>query len=149
MVLHGQGVAKTLQEIPSLDATLKRIDDIVNNDVEMEGPLSEQSTIIVIDTNILLEFLDILQTFVLDIEQQKLPVLLIIPGVVIYELDSQKNRDGLSWFARRASTWLLSKVKERRTVKGQALGETCKASRNWKKREPGEVELQGRREDDH
>ncbi|KIO12699.1 hypothetical protein M404DRAFT_959495 [Pisolithus tinctorius Marx 270] len=138
MVLHGQGVAKTLQEIPALDATLKRIDDIVNNDVEMEGSLSEQSTIIVIDTNILLEFLDVLQTFVLDIEQQKLPVLLIIPGVVIYELDSLKNRDGLSWFARRASTWLLSKVKERRTVKGQALGETCKASRNWKKREPGE-----------
>lgn len=104
----------------------------------MQEALSEQSTIIVVDTNILLEFLDVLQTFVSEIEQQGLPVLLIIPGVVIYELDSQKNRDGLSWFARRASTWLLRKVKERRTVKGQALEETCKASGNWKKREPGE-----------
>ncbi|KAI6003749.1 PIN domain-containing protein [Pisolithus albus] len=127
-----------VQEIPALDATLKRIDDIANADVEMQEALSEQSTIIVVDTNILLEFLDVLQTFVSEIEQQALPVLLIIPGVVIYELDSQKNRDGLSWFARRASTWLLGKVKERRTVKGQALEETCKASRNWKKREPGE-----------
>ncbi|KAI6130427.1 PIN domain-containing protein [Pisolithus croceorrhizus] len=104
----------------------------------MQDALSEQSTIIVVDTNILLEFLDVLQTFVSEIEQRGLPVVLIIPGVVIYELDSQKNRDGLSWFARRASTWLLRKVKERRSVKGQALEETCKASRNWKKREPGE-----------
>lgn len=32
-------------------------------------------------------------------------------------------------------------VKERRTVRGQSLEETCRASRNWKKREPGEVGL--------
>ncbi|KAI6047417.1 PIN domain-containing protein [Pisolithus marmoratus] len=138
-VLHGaSNNVNAVQEVPVLDATLKRIDDIANTDVEMQGPLSEQSTIIVVDTNVLLEFLDVLQTFVSEIERHGLPVLLIIPGVVIYELDSQKNRDGLSWFARRASTWLLSKVKERRTVKGQALEETCKASRNWKKKEPGE-----------
>lgn len=47
----------------------------------------------------------------------------------------QKNRERLSWFARRASSWLLKKVKERRSVKGQALNETCKASGNWKKRD--------------
>lgn len=139
MVLHRMSNnINAVQEIPALDATLKRIDDISNADVEMQEALSEQSTIIVVDTNILLEFLDVLQTFVSEIEQQGLPVLLIIPGVVIYELDSQKNRDGLSWFARRASTWLLRKVKERRTVKGQALEETCKVSGNWKKREPDE-----------
>jgi hypothetical protein len=51
----------------------------------------------------------------------------------------QKNRDGLAWFARRASSWLLKKVKERRTVKGQTHEETCKASGNWKVRVPGEV----------
>jgi len=51
----------------------------------------------------------------------------------------QKNRERLSWFARRASTWLLKKVKERRSVKGQALDETCKKSGNWKTRERGQV----------
>ena len=51
----------------------------------------------------------------------------------------QKNRDGLAWFARRASAWLLRKVKERTIVKGQANEETCKASRNWKIKDPGEV----------
>ena len=53
--------------------------------------------------------------------------------------NSQKNRDKLSWFARRASTWLLKKVKERRSVKAQALNETCKSSGNWKTEERGEV----------
>lgn len=88
MVLHRiSNNINAVQEIPALDATLKRIDDISNADVEMQEALSEQSTVIVVDTNILLEFLDVLQTFVSEIEQQGLPVLLIIPGVVIYELD--------------------------------------------------------------
>jgi hypothetical protein len=51
----------------------------------------------------------------------------------------QKNRDGLAWFARRASGWLLKKVKERKTVKGQAREETCKRSGNWKDKDPGDV----------
>ncbi|KAF9226571.1 hypothetical protein BS17DRAFT_794064 [Gyrodon lividus] len=127
----------TATETSQLDATLQSIDEIANADVEMQGPLAEQLTIIVLDTNILLEFLDIVQMFVSEVEQQQLPVLLIIPGAVIYELDGQKNRNGLSWFARRASTWLLKRVKEKRSVKGQALDETCKPSGNWKKREPG------------
>jgi len=143
-----------------LFATLQRIDEFSNKDVEMQvrfhvyrnalptfvtkvrtrycnpqGPLSEELTIFVLDTNILLEFLEVIQAFVSEVEEQGLPVLLVIPGVVIYELDGQKNREGLSWFARRASTWLLKKVKERRSVKGQALDETCKPSRNWKKRD--------------
>ncbi|KAH7914223.1 PIN domain-containing protein [Hygrophoropsis aurantiaca] len=121
----------------NLHATLQSIDAFTNRDVEMQGPLSEESTIVVLDTNILLEFLDVIQTFVDEIEAQNLPVFIIIPGAVIYELDGQKNRDGLAWFARRASTWLLKKVKERKSVKGQTLNETCKPSGNWKKREPG------------
>ncbi|KAF8450567.1 PIN domain-containing protein [Boletus edulis BED1] len=121
-----------------LDATLRSIDEITNMDVEMQVPVTEQWAIVVLDTNILLEFLDIIQTFVSEAEQQRLPVLIIIPGAVIHELDVQKNRDGLSWLARRASTWLLKKVKERKSVKGQALDETCKSSGNWKMRERGE-----------
>jgi hypothetical protein len=52
-----------------------------------QGPLSEELTIVVLDTNILLEFLDVIQGFVSEVEEQGLPVLLVIPGVVIYELD--------------------------------------------------------------
>jgi len=43
------------------------------------------------------------------------------------------------WLARRASSWLLSKVKERRTVKVQAHEETCKASGSWNRRDRDEV----------
>jgi len=121
-----------------LNATLRSIDELTNMDVEMQVPLTERWAIIVLDTNILLGFLDIIQTFVSEAEQQGLPVLIIIPGAVIHELDIQKNRNNLSWFARRASTWLLKKVKERRSVKGQALNETCKSSGNWKVKEQRE-----------
>ncbi|EIW82098.1 hypothetical protein CONPUDRAFT_81645 [Coniophora puteana RWD-64-598 SS2] len=130
-----------------LHDTLRRIDEIANKDVEMQAPLSENLSIVVLDTNILLEYLDVVRKFVEEVESQNIPVLLIIPGAVIYELDGQKNRDGLSWFARRASTWLLKKVKERKCVKGQALDETCKPSRNWKKREIGESSWDERRND--
>jgi rRNA-processing protein FCF1 len=44
-------------------------------------------TVVVLDTNILLDYLDVIQAFVAEIEEQGLPVLIIIPGVVIYELD--------------------------------------------------------------
>ncbi|KAF8076505.1 PIN domain-containing protein [Lyophyllum atratum] len=122
-----------------LHATLRRIDQLANEDVEMQAPLSESSTFVVIDTNILLHHFDVITQFLEDVERQSLPVIVVIPGIVIYELDGQKNRDSLAWFARRASAWLLKKVKERKTVKGQANEETCKASGNWKIRVPGEM----------
>ncbi|KAG5724949.1 Transcriptional protein swt1 [Termitomyces sp. T112] len=122
-----------------LHATLQRIDQLANQDVEMTAPLSESSTFLILDTNILLHHFDVLSQFVDDAEKHSLPIVVVIPGVVVYELDGQKNRDGLAWFARRASTWLLEKIKERRMVKGQANEETCKRSGNWKIRVPGEV----------
>lgn len=137
----GNGDFKHTPSPPSthLFETLKSIDEFSNSltlrDVEMQAPLSEELTVVVLDTNILLDYLDVIQVFVTEVEERELPVLIIIPGVVIYELDGQKNRERLSWFARRASSWLLKKVKERRSVKGQALNETCKASGNWKKRD--------------
>jgi len=137
----GNGDFKHTPSPPSthLFETLKSIDEFSNSltlrDVEMQAPLSEELTVVVLDTNILLDYLDVNQVFVTEVEERGLPVLIIIPGVVIYELDGQKNRERLSWFARRASSWLLKKVKERRSVKGQALNETCKASGNWKKRD--------------
>ncbi|KAG6869287.1 hypothetical protein C0993_000040 [Termitomyces sp. T159_Od127] len=122
-----------------LHATLRRIDQLANQDVEMTAPLFENATFLVLDTNILLHHLDVLSQFVDDAERHSLPIIVIIPGIVVYELDGQKNRDGLAWFARRASTWLLEKIQERKIVKGQSNEETCKSSGNWKIRVPGEV----------
>ncbi|KAG6856339.1 hypothetical protein H0H87_005457 [Tephrocybe sp. NHM501043] len=122
-----------------LHATLQRIDELANQDVEMQAPLSESSNFLVLDTNILIHHFDVITQFVDDAERHAFPVVVVIPGAVVYELDGQKNREGLAWFARRASTWLLEKIKERKMVKGQANEETCKASRNWKIKVPGEV----------
>jgi len=122
-----------------LHSTLQQIDHLANEDVEMQSPLSEYATFLVTDTNILLHHLEVLAQFVDEVERGSLPVIVVVPGAVIYELDGQKNRDGLAWFARRETSWLLQKIKERRSVKGQAHEETCKSTGNWKIREPGEI----------
>jgi len=54
----------------------------------LEAPLSEGSTYLVVDTNILLQYFDVFRRFVEDAESYKLPVIVVIPGVVIYELDA-------------------------------------------------------------
>ena len=51
----------------------------------------------------------------------------------------QKEQPKLMWLARRASSWLLAKLKERRTVKVQAHEETCKKSGSWNRRDRDEV----------
>ncbi|KAH9045541.1 PIN domain-containing protein [Lactarius pseudohatsudake] len=113
------------------DATLRRVDEVINQDVEMQAgcihrPLAVEVFYLVVDTNILLHQLDALQQFVIDIEHHlPLTLQIVIPGIVISELDRQKTRDDkVAWAARLASTWLLEKVKERRFVKGQTHEET-------------------------
>lgn len=86
-----------------LHAELQRIDDLIN-DVEMQvslnsclprrsfqslcqGPLSEELTFIVLDTNIVLHHLEAIDRFINDIQNIGLPVMIIVPGVVINELD--------------------------------------------------------------
>lgn len=64
-----------------------------------------------------------------------------MPFILVSSLTRQKKRDGMAWFARRASAWLLKKVKERKSIRGQANEETCKSTRNWKIKEPGEVSV--------
>ena len=53
----------------------------------LQGPLSEELTFIVLDTNIVLHYLEVIDHFITDIETLSLPVMVIIPGVVINELD--------------------------------------------------------------
>lgn len=121
-----------------LCSTIQQIDELAQ-DVQMQPPFVEGLTCIVVDTNILLHYLDVVQRFAEDAEHHSFPALIVVPGVVIYELDAQKNRDGLAWLARRASAWLLKQIKEKMIVKSQANDETCKSTRNWKVRVPGEV----------
>jgi hypothetical protein len=52
-----------------------------------QGPLSQELTFLVLDTNILLHYFEVLQQFVADIEALALPLMVIIPGVVVCELD--------------------------------------------------------------
>lgn len=49
--------------------------------------MSEYSTYLVVDTNILLHHFDILAQFVKDVERLSLPMIIVIPGAVISELD--------------------------------------------------------------
>jgi len=69
------------------DATLRRIDEVVNQDVEMQ-PLAVEIFYLVVDTNILLHQLAALQQFVIDIDHHlPLTLQIIVPGIVISELD--------------------------------------------------------------
>ncbi|KAF8914004.1 PIN domain-containing protein [Gymnopilus junonius] len=107
----------------------------------MQAPLSELAVYAVVDTNILLHHLEVLAQFVDDVERLTIPVIVVVPGAVVLELDGQKNREGLAWFARRATAWLLEKIRERKCVKGQAQEETCKSTGNWKIQERGELSV--------
>ncbi|KAI0719619.1 PIN domain-containing protein [Cerioporus squamosus] len=96
-------------------------------DVEMQDafPVAHQSFLyVVLDTNVLIDYCGIIEHFCEDVERVKYPIMIIVPSVVLSELDGLKNREDLQWFARQATTWLLKKVKERTTVKLQAMKET-------------------------
>uniref|UniRef100_D8PPL7 Expressed protein n=1 Tax=Schizophyllum commune (strain H4-8 / FGSC 9210) TaxID=578458 RepID=D8PPL7_SCHCM len=112
----------------------------IENDVEMQPPVSEQDDLyLILDTNILLHFFDVLVRFVEDVEKHGVPLVVVVPGIVVRELDSQKNRRDLSWGSRRASTWLLKKIHDQKSaVRGQALGDTMRSSKNWTVREDNE-----------
>ncbi|KAI5125012.1 hypothetical protein M0805_007436 [Coniferiporia weirii] len=126
------------------DPALRLIDEVANSmDVDIQVPSGPSSTSLlahislVIDTNVLLSFLDVLQQFVEDIGKNGELLSVVIPGVVVQELDYQKadKSRALCWSARMASTWILSKLKERRYVKGQAYPETLQRSGSWKRRD--------------
>lgn len=96
----------------------------------------------------------VIQKFVADIERMKWPSVVVIPSVVISELDwyvgptrgrsypnragvslvacRQKNtRKSISWSARAASRWILDKLKEdkeQRVLRVQASDETLEGS---------------------
>ncbi|KAI0322484.1 hypothetical protein OF83DRAFT_734260 [Amylostereum chailletii] len=121
------------------DVSLRQVVEVANEDVEMQDPPSQILMYLIVDTNIMLHYLDVLQQFVVGVERLALPVRIIVPGIVISELDKQKSRPSLGWLARQASDWLLREVRKRATVKAQAHEETCKRAGRWNVREPGET----------
>ncbi|TCD68213.1 hypothetical protein EIP91_011385 [Steccherinum ochraceum] len=106
------------------DDTLLHIAEEANLDVEMRDAFPVGSIYIVIDTNVLIDQLAVIKRLSEDVEAHDVPIVIVIPNVVLTELDGLKNRDGLKWFAQTASTYLLRKVKERKSVKVQARVET-------------------------
>ncbi|PIL37090.1 hypothetical protein GSI_00782 [Ganoderma sinense ZZ0214-1] len=110
---------------PYYDSTVEQLYNVAN-DVEMQDafPTNQLFLYVVIDTNVLIDYCGIIEQFCQDAERAQYPIMIIIPGVVLGELDGLKNRPELQWFARQASTWLLKKVKERKTVKLQSAKET-------------------------
>ncbi|KAI0375574.1 hypothetical protein BV20DRAFT_3131 [Pilatotrama ljubarskyi] len=110
---------------PPYDSTLEQLYHAAN-DVEMQDAFHTdvRRLYVVIDTNVLIDYCGIVEQFCADVEKSPYPIVIIIPSVVLSELDGLKNRPELQWFARQATTWLLKKVKERKTVKLQASTET-------------------------
>ncbi|KAF5344113.1 hypothetical protein D9758_008843 [Tetrapyrgos nigripes] len=104
------------------------------NDVEMQGPLDESEVFLVLDTNVLLNSLNIFADFLKDIEKLKISVIIVIPRAVLNELDYQKsdpNKRDLQWFSRRASSWIFEEMRRTKHVKGQALSETTSADQRY------------------
>lgn len=49
--------------------------------------VSEELIFIILDTNIILHYLEVIDDFIADIQTLSLPMMIIIPGAVINELD--------------------------------------------------------------
>lgn len=112
-------------QFTSQDETLSRIYEVANHDVEMQDvPSSEEILYVVIDTNILIDNLPMVERFCGDVETMSLPIMIIIPIVVLSELDGLKNRDSLKWFSQTASTFILKGVRKMKSIKVQARKET-------------------------
>ncbi|PCH41108.1 hypothetical protein WOLCODRAFT_70725 [Wolfiporia cocos MD-104 SS10] len=79
---------------------------------------------LVLDTNVVIDHLDVLKWFSKDVEALGLRIKIVVPHVLLSELDGLKGSKSLGWFARQASGWILDRMRESKTVKVQARKET-------------------------
>lgn len=65
-----------------------------------------------------------------------MPIVLLIPGIVIAELDYQKNcKHGVAFESRKASEWLAGEIRSGQgIIKGQAYSQTLLPSGDWRQR---------------
>ena len=95
-----------------------------------------QEIYIVLDTNVLLNHLSVVKRVVAAIEVEKLPIVVLIPGIVVSELDKQKNsKRDIASAAREVSEWLARHIGSGMgRVKGQAYSQTVLPSGDWRQR---------------
>ncbi|KAG8890637.1 hypothetical protein FRB98_007192 [Tulasnella sp. 332] len=99
-------------------------------DIEIEIDYYIGSTTAILDTNILVSCLHLIQQLVHEqMQQNKHEILLVVPGIVIQELDGLRAKEGVSTSARRANDWLLPRVNRLPCLLGQKTSESPRG--NW------------------
>lgn len=91
-----------------------------------------------IDTNILINHLLVLKQALsrINADISRLNVVMLVPGIVVSELDYQKNSArGVANESRKASSWLASEIgNELSRIRGQAYTQTMLPSGDWRQR---------------
>jgi hypothetical protein len=85
-----RGMLEQIDQLANEDIEMQvssRTDEVLSFDFKFQAPLSEFAIFLIVDTNIFLHHFEVLTQFVEDIERLSLPVIVIVPGAVIYELD--------------------------------------------------------------
>lgn len=92
---------------------------------------SDSTITAVLDTNVLISYLHLIQKLVqTQIQQHRRDVTLLIPGIVIQELDGLRARkESVSNAARRANDWLLPLVNRVPCLRGQKTTDSPRG--NW------------------
>ncbi|KAI0081709.1 hypothetical protein K474DRAFT_1768312 [Panus rudis PR-1116 ss-1] len=93
------------------DDTFARLLEAASEDVVMRDATGA-ALYIVVDTNALIDQYPALDAFMDDVETNSIPAVVIVPEIVLTELDGLKNRDGVKWFARQASTVLWKHMRK-------------------------------------
>ncbi|KAH7105588.1 PIN domain-containing protein [Auriculariales sp. MPI-PUGE-AT-0066] len=130
-----------------MDASFAALSEAMDIDATMDSN-DATSRYLVFDTNVLISSLDVLVQVAQFVEERDVGLELLLPGIVIEELDRLKVKTGsldsvtgrdVGTLARNASDFLLEHLRKRhRTgkgcVRGQAYRETLQSSSNWKHR---------------
>ncbi|ORY80227.1 PIN domain-domain-containing protein [Leucosporidium creatinivorum] len=151
VLMEVEEILPPAEEVLDAVQNLRRRDELVEEEMipwwESEGSQGDgkakEGTVIVLDTNVLLRHLSLLQSFVILLQQhhqvtEASPPTLLIPHIVISELDGLKNstrladahdsrtRASISTLARRATSWILSLISTSNPppVRGQRKDET-------------------------
>ncbi|KAG9039573.1 hypothetical protein FRB95_009153 [Tulasnella sp. JGI-2019a] len=100
-------------------------------DIEIDMGDTTGSITAILDTNVLVSYIHLIRELVnQQLQQNNYEVLLVIPGIVIQELDGLRARKGgVSNAARRTNDWLLPRVNRTPCLRGQKTSESPRG--NW------------------
>ncbi|KAF8591417.1 hypothetical protein K439DRAFT_894135 [Ramaria rubella] len=107
-------------------------------DVDMVDDDSVAEIYLILDTNILIHHLDVLKQALslVGADPIRLNMVMLIPGIVVSELDYQKKSTrNIANESRKASDWLAREIgNSGGRVKGQAYTQTMLPSGDWRQR---------------